>query len=510
MPGDAILDSYEQTPYAASSHWETHPDSLASVAAILGIDAPDIRTCRVLEIGCATGGNILPLAVALPGAEFTGIDLSPRQIELARRVAAALGLSNIGLQAVDLMDFPAGAGPFDYIICHGVYSWVPDPVRRKVLELCARHLSPSGIAYISFNTYPGWHLRGIARDMMAFHAGRFDSPQQKVAESRRFMSLAAGAVSDPEGIFARIVADEARELADQLDYYVLHEHLDGINRPFYFHEFQHHLEEFGLTYLSESPLASSAFGRHGGKIQPALEQLPPDPLAQEQYLDFLTNRTFRRSLVCHRGALRERRPRPEALASMQFSAIVRAANPRPDLAGNTVERFETATGKTISTNNPAMKAILFRLAQASPNAAGFEGIRAMAGNIEPAALCAALLESVLVGIISPHRATVPLAPAVSDHPRAFEYARLQASDGLDVVTNTRHRGVVLEEIDPAVLALLDGTRDAAQIVAALEQRIDAGDIDIGARADPTQQRAALTAYLPKSLDRLHRGALLVE
>ncbi|MGA2501953.1 MAG: class I SAM-dependent methyltransferase, partial [Tepidisphaeraceae bacterium] len=261
MPGDGILDSYERTPYAAGSHWETHPDSMAGVAAILGIASPEVRGCRVLEIGCATGGNMLPPAVVLPGAKFVGIDLSPRQIEMARRVAEALELSNVELHALDLMDFPADAGQFGYVICHGVYSWVPEPVRRKIVELCARHLSPRGIAYISFNTYPGWHLRGIARDMMAFHAGRFETPQQKITEARRMMAIAAEAVSDRDSLFAKIVADEAREIVDQLDYYVLHEHLDEINRPFHFHEFERQLEEYGLTYLSESPLGSSAWGR---------------------------------------------------------------------------------------------------------------------------------------------------------------------------------------------------------------------------------------------------------
>ncbi len=509
MPGDGILDSYEETPYAAGSHWETHPDSMAGVAAILGVAAPDVRTCRVLEIGCATGGNILPPAVALPGAKFVGIDLSPRQIEMARRVAEALGLSNVELHAMDLMAFPADAGQFDYVICHGVYSWVPESVRSKIVELCARHLAPRGVAFISFNTYPGWHVRGIVRDMMAFHAGRFETHQQKIAEARRIMSIAAEAVSDRETIFAKIVADEAREIVDQLDYYVLHEHLDAINRPFHFHEFQRQLEEFGLTYLSESPLGSSAWGRHGGKIQPALAQLPPEPLAQEQYLDFLTNRVFRRSLVCHRGALVERRLHPEALAGMQFSAMIRAQNPLMDVRSTEPERFETGNGKTISTNNPIMKGMLVGLSQAWPNAASFNDIRAAAGDVDDAAVCGMLLEFVLSGIVTAHGVALPLVSAISRRPRGFDYARLQASDGLDVVTNVRHRSVVLEGIDPAVLALLDGQQDAAQIIAALEQRIEAGEIDIGAPADPAQRRAALENYLPPCLDRLHRGALLV-
>ena len=89
-----------------------------------------IRRCRVLELGCASGGNLIPMAMDFPDSEFLGIDLSARQIEAGKVHLANLKPRNIELRAASIMDVDAGYGQFDYIICHGVFSWVP-PARCR-------------------------------------------------------------------------------------------------------------------------------------------------------------------------------------------------------------------------------------------------------------------------------------------------------------------------------------------------------------------------------------------
>src|SRR5438552_3279175 len=122
MP-DALLTSYEEMPYESKPVYRTHPDGLATVAAIFGVQAPAIDRCRVLELGGASGGNLIPMALTLPKSEFVGIDLSPRQISDGQQIVDAIGLRNIQLKAMSLMELDESFGQFDYIICHGVYSW---------------------------------------------------------------------------------------------------------------------------------------------------------------------------------------------------------------------------------------------------------------------------------------------------------------------------------------------------------------------------------------------------
>lgn len=151
--------SYDEIPYSDNCFPYTHPDHLATVATFHGLTPPPVRNCRVLELGCARGGNIIPMALGLPEGRFLGIDLSSRQIAEGRSIIEKLGLQNIDLQTLGITDIGENSGLFDYIVCHGVYSWVPDQVRDKILAICSENLAPSGVAYVSYNTYPGWHER---------------------------------------------------------------------------------------------------------------------------------------------------------------------------------------------------------------------------------------------------------------------------------------------------------------------------------------------------------------
>jgi methyltransferase-like protein len=412
---------------------------------------------------------------------------------------------------MDLMQVEESMGPMDYIICHGVYSWVPDAVRRKILEICRNLLTPIGIAYISFNTYPGWHLRGIVRDMMAYHAGRYDPPPQRLAQVRRLMQVMEAAVGDRETVYGRIVSDEARDLADQADYYVVHEHLDGVNRPFYFHEFQSQCEEFGLTYLSEAGIASSAWGRHGNKADAALAELAQGPLQREQYLDYLINRIFRRSLICRKDATTELAVRPEALQRMRLAACLRVTSGKPDLHAGHAATFEAIDGKRITTDHPALKRALWSLSQAWPRSVGFPELMAgcrPANTSTESELPGMLLECVVTGLLTINREAPALAGVLSQRPRAFEYARRQAEEGVDVVTSLRHRSVVLDRIDPAVLAKLDGSRTASQVVDDLVAMVARGEIQAGGEGSPEQMREAMAQYVAGALKRFLDGCLL--
>src|SRR5947209_3687226 len=191
MSAGTERNAYDEIPYPGFALPQTHPDRLATLATLFGMRPAPIDRCRVLELGCGDGANLIPMALTLPGSTFVGIDLAARPIAKGEAMVAALGLHNIALHQQDILGISERIGTFDYIIAHGLYSWVPPPVRGKILAICAAHLRPDGIAYVSYNTYPGGRLREIAREMIAFHTRGVTDPRDRIARARAILGVVA-------------------------------------------------------------------------------------------------------------------------------------------------------------------------------------------------------------------------------------------------------------------------------------------------------------------------------
>ena len=167
--------SYDEVPYEFRPFVRSYPDHLATIATLFGMKPQSADRSRILELGCAMGGNLIPMAINLPNSQFLGIDLSARQIADGQAMIKKLGLQNIELRHANILDVDDSYGMFDYILCHGVYSWVSPEAQEKILSICSKNLKPMGVAYVSYNVYPGWHMFGMIRDMMIYHAGRFSN-----------------------------------------------------------------------------------------------------------------------------------------------------------------------------------------------------------------------------------------------------------------------------------------------------------------------------------------------
>lgn len=198
---------YDEIPYPSYAFTQSHPDRLATVATLLGMVPPPVTRCRVLELGCASGGNLIPMAYALPESEFIGIDLSGREVAEGQALIKTLDLPNITLKHLNIMEVDASLGQFDYIIAHGIYSWVPEAVREKMLALCREQLAPNGVAYISYNIHPGWRFLGVVREMLLYHTHHLDDPQAQVTEARAFLEfLTRWIPSDPDSLAGLLFA----------------------------------------------------------------------------------------------------------------------------------------------------------------------------------------------------------------------------------------------------------------------------------------------------------------
>jgi methyltransferase-like protein/2-polyprenyl-3-methyl-5-hydroxy-6-metoxy-1,4-benzoquinol methylase len=514
--------SYDEVPYESRAFHESHPDRLATLAILHGLKPPDIATARVLEIGCAAGGNLIPMALAWPKARFVGIDLSPRQVADGQAIVKDLGLTNIELREQDLATFGPKAGKFDYIIAHGVYSWVPEAARDRCLAICSANLAQNGIAFVSYNTYPGWHGLGMLREMMLYHIGPLGEAEarQRVKEARALLDVLAEAAPDAQSPYVQLIRREVHQIRAKSDAYLLHDHLEAENHPVYFHEFLDHAARHGLKHLADARLRTM-FAYQPAPLRCAIEELTDDPSRREQYVDFFRNRTFRRTLLIHEAA--EPRPiQPEALDRLRALAASGPASGRFDPRAAAVEEFVGMEGQSrFATGDPAVKACLLALCESWPRSIPITELHSRAraalqgdssADTRPARLNEALLTAFHAGAIDLHSAEPRFATAISDRPEGSPYARLQARQS-NLVTSLRHRIVELSAFDRLVLGQLDGQRDRAEILDELVSAAVSGAFPLHRDGQPIQDAIEIRRILDRSLDpalaRLRGGALLM-
>ena len=206
-----MINAYDEVPYSAAAHAQTHPENLRLIAVLLGLDPIAARIARVLEIGCANGTNLFPMAEAYPDAHFVGLDYSQKQIDQAENYKQALGINNIEFHALDVVAIPkaisSNLGQFDYIICHGVFSWVEESVRLAILHMIRNHLSSNGVAFLSYNCYPGWKVREIARDMMLYHGNQFTEPGQRYKQARAMAEFVHENHNGENDVYGKLLED---------------------------------------------------------------------------------------------------------------------------------------------------------------------------------------------------------------------------------------------------------------------------------------------------------------
>lgn len=321
---------YSELGYKSMPFPYTTPATLEAYAALVGISAPNPKTARVLELGATYGGNIISQALFNPDATFVGIELSQEQVEKGNEVIANAGLTNVSLVQSDIASIGSEIGTFDYIIAHGVYSWVDDGVKDALLRLIDEHLAEDGIAYISYNTYPGWHTMDEVRQLMMFSnrdKSQFNH-KEKVLHGKTIGSIVGSQILKYDNLKERNskFLGALRSVMQKDEYYVGHDHLEPNNDPVYFYQFNDHLEAHNLAYLCDADLTLSMVRSFDADIADTLDKLAlNDHVAQEQYLDFMLDTTFRKSIICkakHAESVTYDMGNPELVNSVPMRTII--------------------------------------------------------------------------------------------------------------------------------------------------------------------------------------------
>lgn len=518
--------AYDAIPYRSLPFPRTRPEHLAAVSGLFGLDTPPVESCRVLELGCSMGGNLILMAQNYPDARFVGIDASSRQISEGWKTIDALGQKNVELKHQDILDIGEDLGEFDYIISHGVYSWVPAAVQKKLLEICKRHLAKNGVAYISYNTYPGWHVRGIVRDMMLFHGTQFKEPATRLAQAKALVAFVAQSSREDASPYQKLLQSELEILGKSEDYYVHHDHLEENNHPLYFHEFARKLAVNGLQYLGEAEFSTMVSTNFGPEIAKTLNDLGAhDILQMEQYMDFVRCRYFRQTLVCHSAVRLNRRIGPDAVKGLLLASTAVPDSPEPALDAAKTETFRVGTGYAVNCRAPLTKIALRLLQRAWPMPIPFADLYSQCkaeaakedasdGSAGEDFFAGEIMTCMAAGVVEWRRSPPPFTTVISKTPATSAAARLQATHGRRV-SNLRGEIVTLDELHRQLLMHLDGTRDLSQLSAALMSFVKKGghtltrDDTQTPVTDEKEMDALLESAIGKALQNLATKALLV-
>ena len=301
---------YKELGYKSYPFPFTTPAYLEAYGTLVGLKPPTAKMARVLELGATYGGNIISQAAHNPEATFVGIELSQDQVEKGNKIIGDAKLDNVSLVQGDILNFDESMGTFDYIIAHGFYSWISDEMKDKLLDIISNHLADNGIAYVSYNTYPGWHTMEEVRQLMLFaNRGHDESThKEKVLRGKTVGSLVGAQILNYDNLKERNskFLGALRSVMQKDDYYVGHDHLEPHNDPCYLYQFNDHLKANNLAYVGDADLTLSMVRTYDESIADKLEQLAPNSqVDQEQYLDFMLDTTFRKSIICKASAAKD-------------------------------------------------------------------------------------------------------------------------------------------------------------------------------------------------------------
>lgn len=472
--------AYDEVIYPESTYSQSHPNRLATVATLFGIDCAPVETCRYLDLGCGVGAQPIAFAYSAPNATAMGIDYAEAQIAIGRQTIDNLGLDNVRLEAMSFADVPEDIGQFDYISAHGIYSWIAPHLRDALLSLIKRHLAPNGIAYVSYNTKPGWMLFGLTRDIMRFRVKDISDPHERAMAARDLLErIKQTPFSDEEqsdwgrffGVYDRLVKVVSDVLATKEEQVFLHDDLEVVMDAVYFHEFYDHIQGHGFEYLSDANFASNMGTNLPKSVQNNLQELSHNIVELEQYSDFFRNRTFRQSVLVHKEVPFTRKAKSERVIKLLATSSARQTESSPEEEKNGKERYGTMDNIFFTADDPMTKAAFHTLFDTFPTPISLVDLvteargRAYAHNIAPRSLeedAELTAGNLLMGyarsndLIELHAWRPPFTGEISEKPVVSALARYQILRGDGRVTNLK-----LERMEPnpttrALIPLCDG------------------------------------------------------
>ncbi len=476
--------NYDDLPYDNKPDLRTHISAIAGVAKVFELKTVAVSEARVLEIGCAWGANLIPMAESFPKSEFVGVDLSKKQVEMAEATLKNMPkkLKNIKIKNKSFTDLTAKKdGKFDYIIAHGIYSWISKEKQDALIKKCAELLSDKGVIHISYNTLPGWNMVKTVRDLLKFHTKDTETFKGKGEDIGRILEFVSQNTSG-DSSYGKFFADEWEQIKDKKLSYILHDYLEVENNPCYFSEFMSKAESNGLSYLGDISLPSMFLGNFSETVKNSLSEVK-DIVKQEQYMDYLSNRRFRGTLLFKNSKKRvaHRNIKFESIKDMYFvtkSCFVEHAKPMDFKKGKEFEFASISNSEmTFKVKSGLAAAVLASIVSNALSPANKEKIIESAllllkpskakqketkENLEKI-VSEVLLIWVMKGIIDLHSFDFPCAKEISSKPKISGISMAQIKLGVNYTTTCLHRTIELKPIEKIILSFCDGKNTVEDI-----------------------------------------------
>jgi len=477
-------ESYNEMPYTCKAFHFLYPGYLKSISTIFGLESPDIKNARILELGCGSGEGFFGFLGNYPSLEYIGVDISEAHIEHGKKVAKECALDNVELYAMSIEDIDKKKfGTFDYIICHGVFSWVPKNIQDKILEIMGKMLTPKGLAFVSYNSLPGWNMVNPIRDMLQYHTDLFTNKNDKVQQARTFIQFLSETSKEAGSPYSGFIENESNTIAANDDSFLYHEYLVEGNTEFYFTDFVQQANKKGLQYLSESSLGMMDISNNlTGKAYKTLSKVQ-DQIIREQLQDYALNRRFRSNILCRKDASVNR-----AIAIEQVSKIGYLANAYPSKKTEEIDFTKPLDLKfTFTVNNskvdcnvrdPIIAAMLYAFHADGFRVKSYEDILLFIKKqgidcTEQAQhhIKKQLLFLLFKNMIMPWSKDKFYLEEISSKPRVSNLVRYQARSGSKHITSQMSQSFVLDESYRYVIANMDGKNDSPSLVQKLGEQI---------------------------------------
>jgi methyltransferase-like protein/protein-L-isoaspartate O-methyltransferase len=510
-------ENYDSVPYPSYPYPKLQPARLAAIARLFGLATQPPSTARTLEIGCASGGHIIPLAAAAPHAIFVGIDVSPVQIGQGLARVERLGLTNIELQCRSVTDLGPEHGSFDYIICHGVYSWTPDAVREAVLQVCRERLATDGVAVVSYNVLPGWRMLQIVRDCAILHAGAEETEAGRAGQVRQLLDIFKKHTRENTS-YGLIWRNEAQRMRNLPDAYLAHELFEEDNSPCTFRQFAAAAMRHGLAYLGETDIRAMIPEAMVPEAAQVIRDLSgSEVLAAEQYIDMMSGRTFRQTLLVHEASKSaiDRSLDPARIAGLHIVAAPGFKSAESENPGEYA--FDDGSGTVISTSDSAVQQSINRFIARLPSSSSLIDL-APSGRMdaeEQKKITETVMKMLSLGMVQISTEPIVLPATIPERPKAWFVAASDAASRAVVTASRRHETFPLSPLPSVLLPLLDGTRCRDDLITHLSGLARDGHIVVsGADGKPLlddgRLREATAKLFDQCLRSLTRAGMLVE
>ncbi|HUF05586.1 MAG TPA: methyltransferase regulatory domain-containing protein [Aridibacter sp.] len=508
-----IAEAYDRMPYPSKFFYLTNPDHLATIGVLFGLEPAPPQECRVLELGCGNGSNLLAHAFTNTGSEFVGVDISKGHIDAANTSASELDLSNIRFEQMDIANLSEDDfGSFDYIVGHGLISWIPPEVRDRVFQVCGELLSENGIGFLSYNAYPGAYPREMVRDILRHHTAGEEDIEGKVRGSVRLLALLAEGCIETKVIKNAYRREFERHLSHDVSD-IFHDDLSDNYHPLYFRDFNDLLEGSGLQFLSEAEFHTMSMFPFSMDVRELVDSID-DLIEREQYLDYFRGRVFRQTVFCRNAIEIDRSMPVSRLEGMKIATTLRAEQDPLDLGPEAKVRFKGNRDQGIEIDHPLTKSALAiageswgravpirELLQEARQMVESAGIPFNAPEQQEATTMAILLR-IFQGtdLINLHLHYPNASQELSERPVLNRLSRWQLGSSKNITSLFGLNVGVEDPVSEELLRLADGTRTVSELTSSIREFIESSD-DIDDREELLER---LDSWVDESLKELAR------